>query len=503
MDGLTRRAGEKCNITSFRSVKHPSPSPFPFSHSINIPLLITQLLINPHWLLTALLLVNAAAYETLPIFLDRLLNPFAAILISVSAILLFGEIAPQAVCRRYSLHVGAYCSWLVRVVMIVTAPISWPLGKCLDWLLGEETVLFRRPELRELVALHAEPDEDGGESMLTREEVQVIHGALDMAHKTAETAMTSLANVFAVDADAVVEKPLLEKIIAVGHSRIPVYEGSDKRNIIGLILVKELILRDTTRSMKVRDCVLLRNVDFIVADTPLYSVMELFRLKRRHMAVLTRPESTITTSSDDVETLPTQGNNTDTSPNEALMSPSSISLPPPALPLPRPSSPPPLPPNAMDVVGIITIEDVIEELLNVEIVDETDVFIDNEQTERVRPNAGTDLPPTLTKYLSLKKKGQNVVSARPSPNKSPTLNSNQSAIVAAAAGAAYAAARTQKSGSTVGGLSHRRAQSEVLLAPLQTGNGVPLQPPAAGGGGVGGQLGGDTTGLRRPNSSML
>jgi CBS domain containing-hemolysin-like protein len=43
--------------------------------------------------------------EALPIFLDRLLNPVAAVVISVTAILLFGEIIPQAVCKRYGLQV--------------------------------------------------------------------------------------------------------------------------------------------------------------------------------------------------------------------------------------------------------------------------------------------------------------------------------------------------------------------------------------------------------------
>jgi metal transporter CNNM len=104
---------------------------------------LLQLLVNPHWLLCALLVINAGAYESLPIFLDRLLNPVAAILISVSAILIFGEILPQAVCRKFGMQIGAYSSWMVRIVMIITAPISWPLGKCLDWLLGYESALFR------------------------------------------------------------------------------------------------------------------------------------------------------------------------------------------------------------------------------------------------------------------------------------------------------------------------------------------------------------------------
>lgn len=41
-----------------------------------------QLLHRPHYLLATLLLCNAAAMEALPIFLDRLLNPVAAVVIS-------------------------------------------------------------------------------------------------------------------------------------------------------------------------------------------------------------------------------------------------------------------------------------------------------------------------------------------------------------------------------------------------------------------------------------
>lgn len=64
-------------------------------------------------------------------------------------------------CKRYGLEIGAYCSWLVRAIMVITAPVSWPLGKALDALLGEESVLFRRQELNALISLHAEPQHDG------------------------------------------------------------------------------------------------------------------------------------------------------------------------------------------------------------------------------------------------------------------------------------------------------------------------------------------------------
>ncbi|KAG8479570.1 hypothetical protein CXB51_029325 [Gossypium anomalum] len=47
-----------------------------------------------HSLLCTLLLCNAAAMEALPIFLDSLVTAWGAILISVTLILLFGEVRP-------------------------------------------------------------------------------------------------------------------------------------------------------------------------------------------------------------------------------------------------------------------------------------------------------------------------------------------------------------------------------------------------------------------------
>lgn len=61
---------------------------------------IMPIVSNQHFLLVTLLLCNAGAMEALPLFLDRLADPVTAILISVTAVLVFGEILPQAVCSR-------------------------------------------------------------------------------------------------------------------------------------------------------------------------------------------------------------------------------------------------------------------------------------------------------------------------------------------------------------------------------------------------------------------
>ncbi|PHT76305.1 hypothetical protein T459_19827 [Capsicum annuum] len=55
--------------------------------------------------------------ESLPIFLDKLVPSWATILVSVTLILMFGEIIPQAICTCYGLTVGATVAPLVQLLL--------------------------------------------------------------------------------------------------------------------------------------------------------------------------------------------------------------------------------------------------------------------------------------------------------------------------------------------------------------------------------------------------
>uniref|UniRef100_A0A6N2NDK0 CNNM transmembrane domain-containing protein n=3 Tax=Salix viminalis TaxID=40686 RepID=A0A6N2NDK0_SALVM len=101
---------------------------------------------NQHLLLCTLLIGNAMAMEALPIFIDALLPAWGAILISVTLILAFGEIIPQAVCSRYGLSIGAKLSIVVRFIVIVLFPLAYPISK--------HSALLRRAELKTLVDMH-------------------------------------------------------------------------------------------------------------------------------------------------------------------------------------------------------------------------------------------------------------------------------------------------------------------------------------------------------------
>ena len=85
-----------------------------------------------------LLLYNSAANETLPLFLDRLVPSYVAVIISVSLVLIFGEIIPSALFSGPNqLKIAARLSNFVWGLMLILSPLSWPLAWLLDRFFGD------------------------------------------------------------------------------------------------------------------------------------------------------------------------------------------------------------------------------------------------------------------------------------------------------------------------------------------------------------------------------
>ncbi|GMN46585.1 hypothetical protein TIFTF001_015762 [Ficus carica] len=355
-----------------------------------------------HQLLVTLLLCNAAAMEALPIYLDKMFNQYVAIILSVTFVLFFGEVIPQAICTRYGLAVGANFVCLVRVLMIICYPISYPIGKILDWVLGHNEALFRRAQLKVLVSIHGQEAGKGGE--LTHDETTIISGALDLTEKTAEEAMTPIESTFSLDVNSKLDWEAMGKILARGHSRVPVYSGNPK-NIIGLLLVKSLLtVRPETETPV--SAVSIRRIPRVPADMPLYDILNEFQKGSSHMAavVKTKGKSKALPTIDGEkaeENKATSGESQLTTPLLAKQDEKADSV---VVDIDRASKllslngEPSLPRNDAstiglprlsediedgEVIGIITLEDVFEELLQEEIVDETDEFVDVHKRIRV------------------------------------------------------------------------------------------------------------------------
>jgi len=118
--------------------------------------IVEPVLSNKHWLLVTLLISNAAAMEALPLCLNQLMSEFLSVLLSVSLVLLFGEIIPQAVCTGPNqIKIAAFLAPFTRYLMLLTSPLSYPIGKILDKVLGTHSKSrFMNSDLKSLIELH-------------------------------------------------------------------------------------------------------------------------------------------------------------------------------------------------------------------------------------------------------------------------------------------------------------------------------------------------------------
>jgi ankyrin repeat/SOCS box protein 13/metal transporter CNNM len=273
-----------------------------------------------HWLLSTLLTANAGAMEALPIFLDRIVGPVPAVIISVTAVLIFGEIVPQAACARYGLAIGAFLAPMVWLLMMLLRPIGFPLSLILDWVLGKDHgTYYRRAELKEFIGMHAGqslPSHDehatdktsreisrlkrlglkqqyatadggnggsgggggggggdgheAGDTPITIAEANIIRGALEMNNKTVADVCTPINECFSIFEDQIMDDATLTKLRVKAFSRVPVQNRHSGR-YVGVLLTHMLVGLSGERAQ--RALVNLVPLRTVPSTMPLYSAL--------------------------------------------------------------------------------------------------------------------------------------------------------------------------------------------------------------------------------------
>jgi len=208
-------------------------------------------------------------------------------------------------------------------MIFLCMPVAWPIAKVLDAMFGHSSgALYRRAEMSTLVTLGKESGN------LSDNEATIMEGALSMATKRCSQCMTPMREVYSLASDAVLNEATMEWMRGIGRSRIPVYKVGSPGVLHGAILLKRLLghrAEDATPVNKLQ----LTPLVHVSEDIHLFDLLAFFQTGRSHMAVV---------YARDVEL------------KEAFAM---------------------TPPGASGL-GIVTMEDVIEELIRSEIVDECD-----------------------------------------------------------------------------------------------------------------------------------
>lgn len=271
-------------------------------------------------LLVSILLSNTAVNSTLTIIIDKISTGTIAIVVSTVCIMIIGEIIPQSICSRYSLLIGSYTRYIMWFFIFLSGIVCFPLGYLINYILGPEPLtVFGRQQLLDLIRLH------GKNVNLHNDEVGIISGALNFCSKAVKDAMVPIENSFLLNENTILDFDTTTKIVQSGFSRIPVYAGSI-HNIVGLLLLKDLTLVDPDDNVPLITVVNFykRPIIKVFSDITLDKLFTEFKNGVGHLAVVLKVQS------------------------DGKVDP------------------------YYQAIGVITLEDILEEIIQAEIIDETD-----------------------------------------------------------------------------------------------------------------------------------
>lgn len=255
-----------------------------------------------HLLLVTLLLLNTASSEALPVVLHGMAPDIVVVVLSVLLILVFGEILPSAIFMgQNQIALASSMTGLVKVFMILLYPLAYPIARLLDCIVHEEPetgARYTRNELATLVRVQFEeigaakerrmqalqelgqadnspltPEQQlavanssvrdlrkqmkqhGRQASLVFDEVLMMEGALSLKSKCVADLCVSYRKVFAVPLDMVLNEENIVHIFASGFSRVPVYQGQDNdpTRICGILMTRQLILVNSHDNKRVAD----------------------------------------------------------------------------------------------------------------------------------------------------------------------------------------------------------------------------------------------------------
>ena len=246
--------------------------------------LIKKMKDDPHRLLSTILIgnnlvnVGAAALAT-AITIDLVSSNAVGIATGVMTclILIFGEIIPKSVATRNNLLIA-------RLVII---PLYWlsilftPIIVLLNFIPKLTGKVQRKAHVteEELMTFVEVVEEEGG---IEEEEKELIENIFEFDDTSASEIMTPRADMFVVNAD---EEFKLEEIVKSGFTRFPVIEG-DIDHIIGILNIKDLLMHQASGSDKIDVRKLMRKPFFVPANKKLDNLLQEFKKRKQHMAVI-------------------------------------------------------------------------------------------------------------------------------------------------------------------------------------------------------------------------
>lgn len=349
---------------------------------------------NKYWVTTTLFSLVIISIIIIYICINLLINDnFKKIFICFILFLISLDLIPRYIVKTYNLSLIPNCFNFLKFLIYLTSPITFFLGKLYSCILSNQSISnfkmnkkdikafielqrmkkekdnegIRNPSDTE-ISFHEAFDEKISHNMsnevdkklsLNEEEANLMLSALNMREKKVEDVMIPLENVFTIDYDEVIDEQKLKEIIQKGYSRIPVFSCKNQNDLMGIVRIKQLLGLNFEKNKSLSDLnIKIRKPIVVHPNIPIIDLLKIFLNGRSHMAFIT----------DNVEKMES---NFGFDRNNSIMDLNDIK-------------------NFrnrninsnISILGIVTLEDVIEHIYNIKINDEDDY--DNEKKQRMK-----------------------------------------------------------------------------------------------------------------------
>ena len=203
-------------------------------------------------------------------------------LVMTVLILIFGEITPKMIARRCSESIAKIAAWPLLVLMILFFPVVWITTGIVNLF----SLLWKKDEQSVTITeeeLENLLDTAEDEGVIDESETELLQSALEFTDLDAADILTPRIDVIGFELHDSMEF-ILDTIAETQFSRYPVYERTID-HVVGILYVKHL-LKELVDNKDVQLTDLLLEPVYIPKTMKLHDIMDEFRSHQSHMVIV-------------------------------------------------------------------------------------------------------------------------------------------------------------------------------------------------------------------------
>jgi len=204
------------------------------------------------------------------------------------AILLFSEILPKTIGVTFCRSIAPYMIFPLRIMILVSTPLIW-LAKIVTRLVpnSDQTHHISAEELKTIASLSRKSGE------IEADQEKVISNILQLGDKTVRQVMTPRTVTFSASQALTIKEAARMEGKWSMHSRVPIYDG-EPDNVVGIVLSQDVLMAAAVGQDNIKLAQIMRPVHFVPETAPLDRIFIDFFERYQHLFVVVDEYGSVT-----------------------------------------------------------------------------------------------------------------------------------------------------------------------------------------------------------------